>query len=140
MTKIRLRYVHEFIDRHGKVRRYVRLPGRKRVALRGAPGTAEFMEAYQAALAGSGPGSGIGAARTLPGTINAAVVSYLNSSAFASLAPETRRVRRNISSASAPSTEKSGSRCCSGRTSTAWLSPRLRHRRRRVTFSTRSGR
>jgi len=96
MTRIRLRYVHEFIDRHGKVRRYVRLPGRKRVALRGAPGTAEFMEAYQAALAGSAPGSGIGTARTLPGTINAAVVTYLNSSAFASLAPETRRVRRNI--------------------------------------------
>jgi hypothetical protein len=32
----------------------------------------------------------------VPGTINAAVVNYFSSSAFASLAPETRRVRRNI--------------------------------------------
>ena len=38
MTKIRLQYVHEFIDRHGKMRRYVRLPGRNKVLLKGAPG------------------------------------------------------------------------------------------------------
>ena len=37
MTKIRLRYIHEFVDRHGKVRRYVRLPGRKRVPLPALP-------------------------------------------------------------------------------------------------------
>jgi integrase len=95
MTKIRLQYIHEFRDRHGKVRRYVRLSGRKRVPLPGAPGSSEFMEAYQAALAGQAR-TEKGASRTVPGTINAAVVSYFNSSAFASLAPETRRVRRNI--------------------------------------------
>jgi hypothetical protein len=50
MTKIRLKYIHEFADRHGKVRRYVRLPGRRRVALPGAPGTEAFMAAYAAAL------------------------------------------------------------------------------------------
>jgi len=94
MTKIRLQYIHEFRDRHGKVRRYVRLPGRKRLPLPGAPGSSEFMEAYQAAL--GGVRAEIGASRTVPGTINAAVISYFNSSAFASLAPETRRVRRNI--------------------------------------------
>lgn len=96
MTKIRLRYIHKFIDRHGKVRCYVHLPGRKRVPLPGAPGTAEFMEAYQAALTGEVACAQVGAARTAPGTIDAAVVSYFSSSAFASLAPETRRVRRNI--------------------------------------------
>jgi integrase len=95
MTKIRLTHIHEFIDRHGKVRRYVRLPGRKRVPLPGAPGTAAFMEAYQAALAETSP-KRIGATCAQPGTINAAVVSYFVSSAFAALAPETRRVRRNI--------------------------------------------
>jgi hypothetical protein len=72
LTKIRLQYVHEFLDRHGKVRRYVRLPGRKRVPLRGAPGTAEFMDAYRAALAGDAPRIEVGASRTRPGTINAA--------------------------------------------------------------------
>ncbi|SRR5216683_3858326 len=52
MTKIRLDYIHEFRDRHGKIRRYVRLPGRNRVSLKGVPGSEEFMEAYRTALAG----------------------------------------------------------------------------------------
>jgi integrase len=57
-----------------------------------------FMEAYHAALAGEAapPRLDIGAGRTQPGTINAAVVSYFNSTAFAALAPESRRTRRNI--------------------------------------------
>jgi hypothetical protein len=96
LTKIRLQYIHEFTDRHGKVRRYVRLPGRKRVPLQGAPGTGEFMRAYEAALAGEVPRIEIGARRTIPGTVNAAVISYFNSSAFASLALESRRTRRGI--------------------------------------------
>jgi integrase len=96
MTKIRLQYIHEFRDRHGKVRRYVRLPGRKRVPLRGLPGSFEFMRIYEAALAGQSPRPSIGASRTIPGTVSAAVVSLFNSSAFAALAPETRRVNRNI--------------------------------------------
>src|SRR5262245_15445903 len=60
MTKIRLPYIHEFRDRHGKVRRYARPPGRKQTPLPGAPGSAEFMEAYQAALAGERPRGQIG--------------------------------------------------------------------------------
>jgi hypothetical protein len=96
MTKIRLAYIHEFRDRHGKVRRYVRLPGRKRVPSPGMPGSDEFMEAYRAALAGEAPRGEVGASRARPGTVNAAVVSYFNSSAFQSLAPNTRRNRRAI--------------------------------------------
>jgi len=96
MTKIRLDYIHEFNDRHGKIRRYVRLPGRKRVALKGVPGSEEFMEAYRAALAGEVPRVEIGASRTKPGTVNAAVISYVNSAAFQAGAPDTRRTRRNI--------------------------------------------
>jgi integrase len=96
VTKIRLKYIHEFRDRHGLVRRYVRLPGRKRVPLPGAPGNDQFMAAYQAALAGEAPHVKFGAGRTVPGTINAAVISYFNSSAFQSLAAESRRTRRNI--------------------------------------------
>jgi hypothetical protein len=96
MTKIRLDYIHEFRDRHGKIRRYVRLPGRKRAPLKGAPGSPEFMEAYQAAISGEAPPPEIGAARTKPGTVNAAVISYFNSAAFQSGAADTRRTRRNI--------------------------------------------
>ena len=71
MTRIRLDYVHEYRDRHGKLRRYFRRPSFKRIALRGAPGSDEFMTAYQLALAGQPPRVEIGAGRTKPGTVNA---------------------------------------------------------------------
>jgi integrase len=97
MTKIRLQFVHQFRDRHGKTRRYFRRPGFKRIPLPGLPGSDEFMDAYKAALAGdTAPKAEIGAARTIPGTVAAAVVSYFNSAAFQLLAAETRRTRRNI--------------------------------------------
>jgi integrase len=96
MTKIRLPYVHEFIDRHGKVRRYARR-GSKRTALHGAPGTEAFNATYAAAIAAAeGSPPEIGASRTAPGTINAGIVSYVSSSAFAALAPATRGPRRRI--------------------------------------------
>jgi hypothetical protein len=50
MARIKLRYVNEFIDRHGKVRYYFRRPGSRSVKLPGIPGSIEFMDAYQAAL------------------------------------------------------------------------------------------
>jgi integrase len=96
VTKIRLQYIHEFVDRHGKVRRYVRLPGRKRVPLIGAPGTEEFMRAYETALAGEAPRVEVGASRTRPGTVNAAVIGYFNSKGFRSLSSATRATYRGI--------------------------------------------
>ena len=48
----RLPYVHEYRDRHGKVRRYFRRRGSCRIPLRGRPGSMEYMTAYNAALAG----------------------------------------------------------------------------------------
>jgi integrase len=94
MTKLPFPYIHQFRDRHGKLRRYVRLPGRKRVPLQGEPGSSEFNRGYEAAL--HGKREEIGFSRAIPGTVSAAIVSYYNSAAFASLASETRRVRRNI--------------------------------------------
>jgi hypothetical protein len=96
MTKIRLKHIHEYRDRHGKVRRYVRLSGRQKVPLLGAPGTEAFMEAYAAALAGEAVRIEIGPSRTKPGTVNAAVISYFNSTAFQALAFDPVRRRRNI--------------------------------------------
>jgi integrase len=49
VAKIKLKYVNEYVDRTGVLRRYFR-KGRKKVALPGAPGSAEFMAAYQACL------------------------------------------------------------------------------------------
>jgi len=59
------------------------------------------MQVYQAALAGEPPQVPLGAARTLPGTINELVVGYLDcalgsTSPFRTLAAETQRTRRNI--------------------------------------------
>jgi integrase len=69
--------------------------------LPGLPGSVEFMEAYQAALTGEPPQVQLGASRTLPGTVNALVVGYLDCSSgstspFKTLAAETQRTRRNI--------------------------------------------
>ena len=55
MTRLRLEYVHEYRDRHGKLRRYVRRPGSQRVPLPGLPGSPEFMHTYQEAISGPAP-------------------------------------------------------------------------------------
>ena len=101
MTRIRLRHVNSFRDRHGQLRHYFRRPGCKSVALPGLPGSAEFMAAYQAALEGEVPPVQIGATHTVAGTMNAIVVAYLDcspgsTSPFKTLAAETQRTRRNI--------------------------------------------
>ena len=96
MTMMRLDYIHEFRDRHGKVRRYFRRRGFRRVPLPGAPGSEEFMSAYQAAMAGQQPEPARGASRTKPGTVNAAVVGYFTSLGFRSLSSSTQTTYRGI--------------------------------------------
>ncbi len=87
-----------------------RRPGFKQIPLPGASGSPEFMAAYYAALAGNEvERQPIGPSRTKPGTVNAAVVSYFNSAAFAALANESRRSRRFILEAFAATMGTSGS-------------------------------
>jgi integrase len=95
VTRMRLDFIKEYRDRHGHVRRYFRRRGYKPVALPGAPGSEEFMAAYQAALAGCEPVP-IGASRTVVGTISAAIVAYYDDLSFRSLAAGTRQMRRAI--------------------------------------------
>lgn len=95
MRRPKLLYVQEFKDRHGRVRRYFRRSGYERVPLPGLPGSSEFREAYAAALDNAAK-KPIGIDRSLPGSIGAAIVSYLQSAAFGALAPETRRTRKSI--------------------------------------------
>jgi integrase len=94
MTSIRLPYVHAFRDRPGKVRYYFRRAGFKQIPLPGLPGSAEFNAAYETALAGVP--QEIGASRTKPGTVNAAIVGYYQSLAFRELAAGTQAMRRGI--------------------------------------------
>jgi hypothetical protein len=95
MSRIRLKYVQAWVDREGRVHRYFRRPGFPRVRLRGLPGSAEFMAAYQTALAG--PRTAIGAGRSKPGSVSAVIAEYFDSQQFfASKSAGTQRMRRSI--------------------------------------------
>jgi integrase len=97
MSFVRLPYIHEFVDRHGKQRRYYRRKGLKQVPLPAwlDLGSPQFMEAYQSAH-NRGAYLEVGVTRSRSGTIGALVSAYLNSPAFKNLALETQRSRRGI--------------------------------------------
>jgi integrase len=95
MGRIKLPFVNSFRNRHGTLVCYFRRRGCKTVRLRGIPGSSEFMRAYEAAIGNVEPIQ-IGADRVKAGTVAAVVGMYLASVAFADLADETRRTRRNI--------------------------------------------
>src|SRR6516162_9436663 len=95
VTRIKLKYVHEYKDVRGKLRRYFRRPGFKQIALPGLPGSTEFMTAYEQALAGLSRKE-VGADRTKPGTVNAAIVGYYQCLAFRELSASTQSKRRFI--------------------------------------------
>jgi integrase len=95
MSSIRIRFVQAWVDREGRAHHYFRRRGFERVRLPGLPGSPEFMRAYEAAL-GSKP-EPIGASRSKPGSVAAAIASYYDSVAFTKyLAPETQGVRRAV--------------------------------------------
>jgi integrase len=96
MTKIRLKFINSYRDRHGKLRYYFRRAGFKKMSLPGMPGSADFMAAYQSALASSSTPIEIGARKNKPGTVAAAVAGYLASRAYLDLAPATKQTRRSI--------------------------------------------
>ncbi len=100
MAKIKLKYVNGFSNRDRKsqrVRYYFRRRGTKAIPLPGIPGSEEFMAAYSAAVATT-PDQNveIAAKRTLPGTINALVVTYYKSDEWRALAADTQKTRRRI--------------------------------------------
>ena len=94
MTRLHLKHVHQFRDRHGRLRYYFRRPGIKAVPLPGLVGSEEFMAAYQAALITAVINPEIGADRTLPGTINALVVAYYRSQEWQDLSVHTKSNRK----------------------------------------------
>jgi integrase len=90
MTKIRLPYIHEYRDRHGRVRRYVRRPGSRRVVLPGLPGAPEFMQAYHDAMTGPV----IRPRAPKAGTLAALATDYFSSAEFANLKPSSQATYR----------------------------------------------
>lgn len=93
MTKIRLKYVHEYRDAQGRLRRYVRRKGLPQVALPGLPGSPEFMSAYSAAIAGAAVPVGRGFGK---GSLGKLVEAYYRSIEFANLAPGSQATYRKI--------------------------------------------
>ena len=90
MATLRLRYVHSFVDKTGRVRFYFRYRG-KRWALPGEPGTEEFAKSYDAlrreCLAPETPDN----VAFGPGTVGVVIEKYLASADYTSKAPGTRR-------------------------------------------------
>ena len=87
-------YVHAFVDHNGYPRYYFRRRGFKRATLPDLPWSPEFMAAYEKALAGAP--AVVGAGRHDPGTVEAVVTAYMNSSSFADFAAATQRMRRAL--------------------------------------------
>lgn len=96
MTRLRkpYPYAHEFTDRHGRPRVYFRKPGHKRVALPWPVGSPDFINAYQAVIAGASVS--VGHTRTKPGSVSALVVRYYASAEWRALAAQSQRTYRNI--------------------------------------------
>lgn len=97
MTKMLLRYIHEFKDRHGKTRRYVRRRGFKPVPLPGDPASQEFMQAYQKAFdLKTAPRIEIGAAKVVAGTVSDLIARYYRSLEFTDVKASTQSTYRSI--------------------------------------------
>jgi enterobacteria phage integrase len=100
MATMRYRFVQEYVDRHGRVRRYLRRKGQPSVPLPGLPGTIEFRLAYEAALAGERPCTDTSTPRRPapgPGSLSAVVAAYFVSKDFTSdLSASSQRTYRRV--------------------------------------------
>lgn len=90
----RLKYLHAFVDRHGRARYYFRRNG-KRTPLPGLLGSREFMDAYAACLAEQ-PAIPERRATAAPGTFAALAISYYRSPSYQDLATSSRANYRRV--------------------------------------------
>ena len=91
MATFRMMYVKAYKDRHGRLRCYFRRPGYPSVALPGAPGSREFADAYEAAMA-SGKADKLD--RITPGTFSALIADYYDTAKYHDLTEGTKRTYR----------------------------------------------
>ena len=85
--------MNEYLDRHGKIRRYFRRPGCRSVKLLGLPGSIEFMAAYQAALARVAPPPP-SPRHVIAGSLAYVAAGFFRSADFANLSPSSQRTYR----------------------------------------------
>src|SRR6476469_2311687 len=96
MITVKLRYVHQDVDRHGNVRTYFWRKGGPKVRIRESIGSQAFLDAYRGLLADSQSGKlSIRPERggNLPeaGTYRWLCVEYFKSSRFKNLDPRTQK-------------------------------------------------
>lgn len=89
---LKLKYVNEYRDRTGKLRRYFR-KGSVRGPLPGEPGAVEFMQAYQGFLAGR-PVEITHSGAT--GSFGRLITDYYGSRPFLNLKPSSRQIYRYV--------------------------------------------
>jgi integrase len=91
MAKLKLRYVNEYIDRTGKLRRYFRKNGKQLGPLTGDVGSEEFMTAYAAYLADKPA-----AAKTTlhADSLGKLIVDFYGDRMFTDRKPSTRQLYR----------------------------------------------
>ena len=94
MTKIELKHIHHFGIVTAGCEPMSGSPGRSGPAP-GAPRHLEYMAVYQDAIAAAAPRL-IGANRTVPGTLDAAIVAYYQDNSFLALGDSTRHTRKVI--------------------------------------------
>jgi integrase/recombinase XerD len=92
--RVPLKYICEDVDRHGNVRCYVRAPGKRKVRIRALPGTPEFMEEYQAAVATAAEAPLRQADEAKKGSFRYLCIRYYSSAAYRALDGSTRNWQR----------------------------------------------
>ena len=95
MTKMLLRYVHEFRDRHGRTRRMSAAAASSRCRCP-VPGSEEFMEAYRRAVDEDGAANRDWRLPVIAGTIADLVVRYYRSPEFAGAKGQHAATYRSI--------------------------------------------
>ncbi len=94
MAVLKLKYVNEYVDRTGKLRRYFRRGGRTLGALPGDVGSEEFMSAYQGFLAGEV--KAVAVPRNSEGSFGRLITDYYGSRPFLNLKPSSRKIYRYV--------------------------------------------
>jgi hypothetical protein len=100
MVTLKLRYVHQDVDRHGNVRTYFWRKGGPKIRIREQLGSQAFLDVYRTLLADSQSGTLIASKPRLrspdEGTYRWLCVEYFRSAKCARLDPRTQKVRRRV--------------------------------------------
>jgi integrase len=93
MPQVRIQYVHNYVDRHGKNwRSYFNPPGGPKVALTARPiGSPEWLAQLHAARHGETVIPGVGAKGSPKGSVNFVIASWLASNEYRGLKARSRR-------------------------------------------------